>query len=105
MGKTTLNRALVDLRGSVDGWCYRKTRHGTVVMKKPDMSRVKWSPKQEAHRARVAEAGRHYRKVMAEPKEAARLRKLAKKQGMPVSTYVISAYLRKNRQATRGKAG
>lgn len=98
MGKTKLNAALQELRGSVDSWCYKQTRHGTVITKRPDMSGVKWSPKQQAHRALVARAGAHYRKVMADPKEAERLRRLARKKGLPVSTYVISDFLRRARE-------
>lgn len=98
MGKTKLNAALRELRGSVDAWCYKQTAHGTVVSRRPDMSRVRWSPKQQAHRALVAAAGAHYRKLMADPKQAARLRRAAGKKGLPVSTYVISDFLRRARK-------
>jgi hypothetical protein len=99
MAKTTLNAALLELRGSVDSWCYKQTKHGTVISRRPDMSRVKWSPKQQAHRALVAAAGAHYRKLMADPKQAGLLRKAAGKKGLPVSTYVISDFLRRARKS------
>ena len=70
--KADLNRSLLWLRGTIDGGSYKRSPHGQVITRKPDMSRVKWSPKQEAHRARMAEAVRYYRAIRDNPEQAAR---------------------------------
>jgi hypothetical protein len=95
--KADLNRALVGIRGSIDGWSYKTTEHGQIITRKPDMSGVKWSPKQEAHRARMAEAVRHYRAIRDDPEQAARYRELAKAAGLSVSAYVIGLRMRETR--------
>jgi hypothetical protein len=87
--KADLNRSLLWLRGTIDGGSYKRSPHGQVITRKPDMSRVKWSPKQEAHRARMAEAVRYYRAIRDNPEQAARYRELAKAAGLSVSAYVI----------------
>ena len=94
MAKLTLNAALSRLQGSLDGFVIKHTPHGQVLSRQPDMSRVRWSPAQRANRKRMKEAAIHYRKVMADPKEAARSLARARKLKVPVSSLVMGEFLR-----------
>jgi hypothetical protein len=92
--KADLNKFLRGLRGTLDHWTYKRSPFGQIITRKPDMSRVTWSPKQEAHRARMAEAVRHYRAIRDDPDQAPRYRQLAKEAGLSVSAYVIRERMR-----------
>ena len=94
MAKVTLNPALAKLHGSIDGMVIKNTPHGMVLARRPDMSRVRWSPAQRAHRRRMQAAAEHYRKVMADPEEAARCTARARKLKVPVSSLVMGEYLK-----------
>ncbi len=94
MAKLTLNTALQSLRGGIDGFVIRDTPHGQVLSRRPDMSRVCWSPAQVAHRERMQAAAVHYREVMADPKEAARCIARARKLKVPVSSLVMGEFLK-----------
>ena len=82
------------LRGSIDGLVIKHTAHGHVLSRRPDMSRVKWSPAQQARRRLMQDAAKHYRKIMTDPKQAARLVAIAAKKKIPVSSLVMGEYLR-----------
>lgn len=94
MAKLTLNSALNQISGTIDGWVIKHTPHGSVLSRRPDMSRVRWSLAQRANRQRMQAAAAHYRQVMADPKEAATLVARARKLKMPVSSLVMGEYLR-----------
>lgn len=94
MAKLQLNSALRDLRGSIDNLVIRRTPYGKVLSRKPDMSRVKWSAAQIAHRQRMKAAASEYRRLMSDPAQAARLVARAAKQGVPVSSLVMGQLLR-----------
>lgn len=94
MAKTQLNSALRELRGSIEGLVIRRTPHGQVLSRKPDMSRVKWSASQLAHRRRMKSAAIQYRKVMSDPAQATRYSARAAKLGIPVSSLVMGELLR-----------
>ncbi len=80
---------------------FKHTRHGPLVTKRPDMSRVKWSPAQRAQRQLMQKAARHYREAMLNPKQAAQYRAVAAKQKIPVSSLVMGEYL-KNAKKSAG---
>jgi hypothetical protein len=94
MAKLQLNSALRDLRGSIDNLVIRRTPYGKVLSRKPDMSRVKWSAAQLAHRQRMKVAASKYRKLMSDPVQAERLKARAAKRGVPVSSLVMGPLLR-----------
>ena len=95
MAKLKLNSSLTELRGSIEGFVVRHTRHGSILSRSPDMSRVKWSPAQKARRKLMKSAADHYRAVMQDPKQATRYRALAARQKIPVSSFVMGEYLRR----------
>jgi hypothetical protein len=94
MAKLTLNSALKQLQGTIDGLIIKHTPHGPVLCRRPDMSRVRWSPAQLAHRRRMQAAAAHYREVMADPGRAARCVARARKLKVPVSSLVMGEYLK-----------
>ena len=96
MAKLTLNAALDQLRGSLDGLVIRQTPHGTIVSRKPNMARVKWSPAQKARRTLMKDAADHYRSMMKDPKQAALYRARAARKKIPVSSLVMGEYLKRS---------
>lgn len=70
MAKLKLNSALTQLRGEIDGLVIRHTPHGAILSRRPDMSRVKWSPAQKARRKLMQSAAVHYHAVMKDPRSS-----------------------------------
>jgi hypothetical protein len=99
MAKVHLNPALTQLQGTVDGMVIKHTPHGSVLSRRPDMSRVKWSPAQIAHRKLMKDAATHYRAMMADPGKASQCIVRAKKTGVPVSAMIIGEYLKRARNS------
>ena len=99
MTKVTLNPVLMELHGKMGNLVFRRTRNGEVsLIRKADMSRVKWSPAQAANRQRFREAVAHARLAMADPQLKAQYEEAAAKTGKRVIEVAISDYLRKHRQ-------
>lgn len=97
MPKLRLNSALADVRGTIDGWVYKhymNDKRGLVLSRRPDMSRVKPSPAQRAHRERMREAAAFYRQVLADPVLLKKYRKLARQQRIPLPALVMGERLR-----------
>jgi hypothetical protein len=69
------------MSGKMGAFTYRWTYGQQTVMKTPDMSNVKWSKAQKAHRQRFKQAIRYARSAMAEPKVRAHYEKVGKKAG------------------------
>jgi hypothetical protein len=68
MAKVRLHPLLEELRGKIKGLVFRRSHNGkTSVYMDPDMSRVKWSPAQVAHRERFAEARAYASAAIADP--------------------------------------
>ena len=97
MAKVTLNPPIKELRGALGDVVFRVSPTGQQqLMKRPDMSNVKWSKAQEAHRQRFKQAIAYARAAMAEPK----VRKVyeevaAKKQKRPFDM-AVSDYFKGN---------
>lgn len=98
MAKVELDSLLRNIRGSIGNLVVKRTAHGLVLTRSPDMSKVKWSPAQRARRKLMQDAAAHYRTVMKNPKQAARYRVLAAKQKIPVSSLVMGEYLKRGGQ-------
>lgn len=83
MAKLTLNAAFTSASGKLDTLVLRRAHNGQMTLiKLADMSKVKWSKAQKAHRLRFKQAVAYARAAMAEPtvrshyeKEAAKLHK------------------------------
>jgi hypothetical protein len=81
MVKVILNSGLRRLSGKMGDWTYRWMHGKQTIMKTPDMSRVKWSKAQEAHRRRFRAAIRYARRAMADPDLRAHYEKQGKRAG------------------------
>jgi hypothetical protein len=99
MAKLKLHSTLKSLHGALDGLVIKNTPHGQVLARRPDMSRVRWSPAQKAHRQRMQDAALHYRRVMADPVLAARCVAKARRMKVPVSSLVMGAFLKNAKSA------
>ena len=76
MTKVKLQSAIAGLSGSLrkdDEYTFRRTRKGrkgrTILIKKADMSKVKWSPAQKASRQRMKQAVAFAQSVLADPQQ------------------------------------
>jgi len=97
MAKLQLNSALASLRGSIDGWVYKQysDKRGLVLSRKPDMSQVKPSPAQLAHRKRMREAAKFHQQVLDDPALLKKFRRIATQQGINLSAATMGEILRK----------
>jgi hypothetical protein len=105
MARTTLNAGLKGLTGVIDGWVYKQYDYGTVITRRPDMSRVKATAKQLTHRENVRRAGEFHRHgVLPNPALLAKFTAIARRKGIPVSAVSLSEYLKAVRRQQAGGA-
>ncbi len=94
MGKAVLSAGLKKIRGRIGRFVYRILDGEQIVSQVPDMSGVKWSPAQVAHRQRFREAVAHAKAMMRDEKlKAAYVRKAARK-GMRPFDLAVSEYFK-----------
>jgi hypothetical protein len=68
MAKIKFNPLIRGMSGKMGGMIFRTSRTGEItVSKSPDLSGVKWSKAQKAHRKRFKEAVAYARAAMADP--------------------------------------
>lgn len=68
MAKVYFHPLLEHMRGTIRGMVFRLSHNGKIsAYMSPDMSRVKWSTAQVAHRERMAEAFAYARQAVADP--------------------------------------
>jgi hypothetical protein len=68
MAKVRLHPLFEELRGKLRGMVFRRSHNGKLsAYMRPDMTSVKWSPAQVAHRERFAEASAYARAAKAVP--------------------------------------
>jgi hypothetical protein len=94
MAKTTLSPVLRQLRGKVGNLVFRQLYGKTVVSRAPDFSRRKLSAKQQAQVRRFADAVRHARATLADPKTRAAYAVQAKRQSRPLISVAIRDYFK-----------
>jgi hypothetical protein len=95
MAKVILNPLIKELRGALGDIVYRTSPNGTVfISKRPDMSKVKWSKAQKAHRERFKEANAYARAAMADPKVRAKYEKRAAKEHRLPYRVALSDYFK-----------
>ena len=92
MAKVELIPPFKRIKGTIGNLSYRWMNGQQTVMKTPDMSNVKWSKAQKAHRQRFKEAIRYARRAMAEPKARAYYEKAAKKAGRQPFRVAVSDF-------------
>ena len=99
MPKAKLNPILLELHGKLGDMVFRRTRNGGVsVIRKADMSKVKWSPAQVANRQRFREADAYAKQLLADPQVRATYEEIAAKQGKRALEVAVSEYLQKHKQ-------
>lgn len=82
MAKVTLNPMLQDMRGKLGGYVFRRANTGELtIIKRADMSKVKWSEAQQANRQRFKEAVAYAKAALADPKVRKVYEEAAVKQG------------------------
>jgi hypothetical protein len=97
MAKVKLNQIVIDVRGKVGEFVFRRTHTGEIILSKsPDMSNVKWSEAQAAHRQRFKEAIAYAKAAMADPQVRAIYEKLAAEQNKRPFDTAVSDYFKGN---------
>ncbi len=106
MPKVRLAPWLEEVYGSYgDQVTFRRTPKGkTSIIKKADMSKVKWSPAQIAQRQRMKEAIAYARAILADPEKKKIYAKRAKRKHRRAYDEALSEYLNSfKREARRAK--
>ena len=81
MAKVKLNPMLKEVRGKLGNTVFRRSHSGEMsLIKLADMSNVKWSDAQKAHRQRFKQAIVYAKAAMAEPKVRHKYEKEAAKK-------------------------
>jgi hypothetical protein len=95
MAKVTLSPMLKDIRGKLGDYVFRRSHTGEMALiKLADMSKVKWSKAQKAHRERFKAAIAYAKAAMAEPKVRAKYEKRAAKLGKRPYDLAVSDYFK-----------
>jgi hypothetical protein len=81
MAKIKLDPIINKAQGSIGNYTFRHMYGRQTLIKKPDMSRVKWSEAQKAHRERFRVASKRARAALADPQVRARYEQEAAAQG------------------------
>ena len=98
MPKVKLNSALVALRGTLDGFVYKhyaNDKRGMVLSRRPDMSQVKPSRAQLAHRERMRAAAEFHRQVLADPALLKKYQRIARRARINLSAATMGEVLRR----------
>ena len=97
MVKVTLNPLVKQLRGRMGNVVFRTTPSGgTSMIKLADMSNVKWSKAQKAHRKRFKKAVAYAKAALAKPKVRAVYEKRAAKEHKRPFALAVSDYFKGN---------
>ena len=97
MAKVTLHPMAKDIRGRLGDYVFRRTHTGELILSKvPNMSNVRWSKAQKAHRQRFKQAVAYARAAMAEPKVRAIYEKAAAKKSKRPFDMAVSDYFKGN---------
>jgi hypothetical protein len=100
MAKVKLNTALVALSGTLGGLVYKhyaNDKRGMVVSRRPDMSKVKPSGAQLAHRQRMRDAAEFHRRVLQDPVLLKKYQRLARRQRINLSAATMGEVLRRTK--------
>ena len=92
MAKIKLNPIIDKAHGSIGNYTFRHMYGRQTLIKKPDMSRVKWSDAQQAHRLRFKQAVAYARAAMADAQVCARYEQEAAAKGKRPFDLAVSDY-------------
>jgi len=97
MAKIILNPIIRQAQGKMGNIVFRRSHTGEMTITKlPDMSKVKWSKAQKAHRQRFKQAVAYAKAAMAEPKVRAVYEKAAAKKSKRPFDLAVSDYFKGN---------
>ena len=95
MAKVTLNPMIKTVNGRLGNAVFRRSNTGEMsIIKLADMSNVKWSKAQKAHRARFKAAVAYAKAAMVEPKVRAAYEKSAKEANKRPFDMAVSDYFK-----------
>lgn len=95
MAKVTITSMFSELYGKLGGFVFRRTRKGkTILSRYPNMSRVKWSGAQKAHRQRFRAAVAYAKAAMQDPVKRAHYEQMAMEQDSIPFNMAISEYFK-----------
>jgi hypothetical protein len=95
MPKVILHPWIKELHGKMGDVVFKRSPSGeTIMTKRPDMSAVKWSPAQKAHRQRFKQASAYAKAAMADPATRALYEKKAAKAGKRPRDLAISDFFK-----------
>lgn len=98
MPKVVLHPWIKELHGKMGDVVFKRSPNGdTIMTKRPDMSKVQWSPAQKAHRTRFKQASAYAKAAMADPNIRAMYeKKAAKAQKHPRDLAISDFFKGKN---------
>lgn len=95
MAKITFTPLIEDIRGKFGDLVIRRSRTGKFYLAKlPDMSKLKWSEAQQAHRQRFKEAVAYAKAALADPAVRAQYETLAAEQNRTPFSAAVSDYFK-----------
>ena len=95
MAKITLHPMIQSAQGKMGNAVFRRSHTGEMTLiKLADMSRVKWSEAQGAHRQRFKEAVAYAKAAMADPEVRATYEKYAAEKGKRPFDLAVSDYFK-----------
>ena len=93
MPRVRFKPGIVQMQGTLYDVVFKLSPQGNpIVTKRPDMSNVKWSEAQTAHRQRFKEAVAYARAALSEPRVRSRYERRAKRQHKRAWDVAISDY-------------
>lgn len=102
MAKVKLNPAIKAIRGKMDDFVFRVSPSGEqTIMKRPDMSGVKWSQAQKDNRKRMRGAIAYAQTAMADPKARRFYEKRAAKENRHPFRVAVSDYMKGNNRLAK----
>ena len=95
MSKIILNPVIEQASGKIGNMVFRRAHTGEMTLiKTADMSHVKWSKAQKAHRKRFKQAVAYAKAAMAEPNARARYEKEAASKNKRPHDLAVSDYFK-----------
>ena len=92
MARVKLNPVLEHMRGDIGDLVFKKYGDRTIVSRKADLSGVKPSEAQQAHRQRFSQAALYGKMVLADPQTKGLYEEVAKKKGQPVFSLTVADF-------------
>jgi hypothetical protein len=97
MTRARLHPLLEELHGTMYDVIFKKSPQGNLIItRRPDMSRVKWSKAQKAHRERFKQATEYAKAAMADPQVRAVYENIAAKEHKRPYALALSDYFKGN---------